>query len=235
MIEANDTVIGTVSMKTAWNIVDKKVNYGFYFDFLPSDAFMAVKYDTQFALGLSKEVFGAKTESYVFLRKNQGGLTLHTQVYNTLNEPLIQLNDIGITDAFFDGSGEFKFVWPAGKEKFASASATPPETYFALDQDKCFFDEETGRFQMYMTKQNAGVSEISVGKWSYLGVLLDAGDAKFRAPLKLVWAKPGTETCVAPVKEEKTAIDGNSDKSDGSSNVDNSADAEGAGTISDVN
>jgi len=162
-------------------------------------------------------------------------LTLHTQVYNTLNEPLIQLNDIGITDAFFDGSGEFKFVWPAGKEKFASASATPPETYFALDQDKCFFDEETGRFQMYMTKQNAGVSEISVGKWSYLGVLLDAGDAKFRAPLKLVWAKPGTETCVAPVKEEKTAIDGNSDKTDGSSNVDNSADAEGAGTISDVN
>ena len=192
---------GSVSLKTAWEKDGSEINYGFYFDFMPTKAFMDVKFETRFALAFSKDIFGSKTESYLFLRKDNKGSTLHAQIYNDVDESLLQLNETGITDSFTKGAGQFKFLWKEGAAQFSKSGDYPAANYFRLDKTKCSFDEESGRFRVYMTKKEPGTAEIGIGEWGYLGVLLEAGDSDFKAPLKITWALEGSETCPKPDPE----------------------------------
>ncbi len=168
---------------------------------MPTKAFMDVKFQTRFALAFSKDIFGSKTESYLFLRKDNKGSTLHAQIYNELSESLLQLADTGVTENFTKDAGQFKFLWREGSEQFSKSGDYPPADFFRLDKTKCFFDEETGRFRVFMTKKQPGTAAIGVGDWGYLGVLLEAGDQTFKAPLKIAWALEGSETCKKPEPE----------------------------------
>ena len=164
---------------------------------------MDKKYDTRFALAFAKDIFGAKTESYVFERKENKGSTIHSQIYNELSESLLQLADIGINDSFFKNSGLFRFLWKKGEEQFVKSGEFPPPEYFSLDKEKCFFDEKSGRFRVFMTKQKPGTSKIEIGEWGYLGVLLEVGDDAFKGPLKIAWALEGDKECAKPKPEPK--------------------------------
>ncbi len=66
-----------------------------------------------------------------------------------------------------------------------------------------------------MTKKEPGTAAIGIGEWGYLGVLLEAGDQTFKAPLKIAWALEGSETCVKPEPEAEKEKKEESAKKDG--------------------
>lgn len=105
-IEAESGLIyGEVSVKTAWDTVDGEIVYDFWWDFVPSEEFMKVQFDSTVAFGFSNNPFNRKTEVYAFGRKSSNNNTLHTYTYNTVASSLLEVADTGIMPSFFDNAG----------------------------------------------------------------------------------------------------------------------------------
>jgi hypothetical protein len=100
-----------VTLKTAWERVNGKTEYIFFWDFKPSPEFMDLQFDTTFAFGFSADPFSSKTESYAFNRKSgfskklEKNITVHGFAYNTVEKSLLEVADTGITNEFFKGAG----------------------------------------------------------------------------------------------------------------------------------